>query len=152
MIALVQRSKKASVTVDEKVVGKIDSGLAVFVGVFEEDSEKECDFLAKKIANLRIFSDENDKMNLSLLDVKKGALVISNFTLCANARKGNRPSYDGAKAPFEANRLYEYFCNKLTQNGVLNVERGVFGANMQVDVSNDGPISIILDTEKIMPR
>lgn len=152
MIALIQRSKKASVAVDEKVVGKIDGGLVIFVGVFEEDSEKECDFLAKKCANLRIFSDENDKMNLSLLDTQKEALVISNFTLCANARKGNRPSYDSAKAPSEANRLYEYFCEKLVENGVCKVERGVFGAYMQVDVSNDGPISIILDTEKIMPR
>ena len=152
MIALVQRAKTASVTVENKVVGKIDKGIAVFVGVFESDSEKECDFLAKKIANLRIFTDQNDKMNLSLLDIDGSALVISNFTLCADAKKGNRPSYIAAKEPREADRLYDYFCKKLYENSVKKVERGVFGADMQVDVSNDGPISIVLDTEKIMPQ
>jgi len=152
MIALIQRTKKASVTVDNEIVGSIDGGIVIFAGVFNTDSEKECDFLAKKCANLRIFTDQNDKMNLSLLDTNKEALVISNFTLCADAKKGNRPSYTAAKEPCEANRLYEYFCNKLSENGVKKVERGVFGADMQVDVSNDGPISIVLDTDKIMPK
>jgi len=152
MIALVQRSREAGVCVDGKIVGKIDRGIAVFVGVFESDSEKECDFLARKIANLRIFTDENDKMNLSLIDTDGQALVISNFTLCADAKKGNRPSYVAAKQPDEANRLYEYFCKKLLENGVKKVERGVFGAHMMVSVNNDGPISVLLDTEKIMPK
>lgn len=152
MIALVQRSNAASVKVDEKVVGKIDSGVVVFFGVFKEDSEKECDYLARKIANLRIFNDENDKMNKSLLDVGGSVLAISNFTLCADAKKGTRPSYDGAMPPAEANRLYEYFCEKLKENGIEKVEKGVFGAYMNVSVENDGPISIVLDTDKIMAK
>lgn len=152
MIALVQRSLNASVKVDEKTVGAIDSGAVVFFGVFKEDSEKECDYLARKIANLRIFRDENDKMNKSLLDVGGGVLAISNFTLCADAKKGTRPSYDGAMPPLEANRLYEYFCEKLKENGVTKVEKGVFGAYMKVCVENDGPISIVLDTDKIMSK
>ena len=152
MIALVQRSNAANVKVDEKIVGEIDSGVVVFFGVFKEDSEKECEYLARKIANLRIFSDENDKMNKSLLDVGGGVLAISNFTLCADAKKGTRPSYDGAMPPAEANRLYEYFCEKLKENGIEKVEKGVFGAYMKVSVENDGPISIVLDTDKIMAK
>ena len=152
MIALIQRTDGASVKVNGKVVGEIDGGLAVFLGVFEGDSEAECDFLARKIANLRIFCDENDKMNLSLLDVGGSALAISNFTLCANARKGNRPSYDEAMRPERADMLYRRFCEKLIENGVSKVEKGVFGADMKVLVSNDGPISIVLDTDNIMPK
>ncbi len=152
MIALVQRSNAANVKVDEKIVGEIDSGVVVFFGVFKEDSEKECEYLARKIANLRIFNDENDKMNKSLLDVGGSVLAISNFTLCADAKKGTRPSYDGAMPPNEANRLYEYFCEKLKENGIERVEKGVFGAYMKVSVENDGPISIVLDTDKIMAK
>ncbi len=152
MIALIQRTDGASVAVDGKIVGEIDGGLAVFLGVYLKDTELECDFLAKKVANLRVFTDENDKMNLSLLDVEGSALAISNFTLCANARKGNRPSYDEAMRPEEANKLYERFCEKLCENGINKVEKGVFGAEMNVLVSNDGPISIVLDTDKIMPK
>ena len=152
MIALVQRSLNASVKVDEKVVGSIDSGVVVFFGVFKEDSEKECEYLARKIANLRIFKDENDKMNKSLLDVGGEVLAISNFTLCADAKKGTRPSYDGAMPPERANELYEYFCEKLVENGINKVEKGVFGAYMKVSVENDGPISIVLDTDKIMSK
>lgn len=152
MIALVQRSNAANVKVDEKIVGEIDGGVVVFFGVFKEDSEKECEYLARKIANLRIFNDENDKMNKSLLDVGGSVLAISNFTLCADAKKGTRPSYDGAMPPLEANRLYEYFCEKLKENGIERVEKGVFGAYMKVSVENDGPISIVLDTDKIMAK
>ncbi|MBQ8337761.1 MAG: D-tyrosyl-tRNA(Tyr) deacylase [Oscillospiraceae bacterium] len=152
MIALIQRTDGASVAVDGKIVGKIDGGLAVFLGILEKDTEMECDFLAKKVANLRVFTDENDKMNLSLLDVGGSVLAISNFTLCANARKGNRPSYDEAMRPEEANKLYERFCEKLRENGISKVEKGVFGAEMKVLVSNDGPISVVLDTDKIMPK
>ena len=152
MIALVQRAQQACVKVDGKTVGEIEKGICVFVGVFADDSEKECDYLAKKIANLRIFRDENDKMNLSLLNIEGGALVISNFTLCADARKGTRPSYDKAMRPEGANDLYEKFCKKLLENGVKKVEKGVFGADMKVSVMNDGPVSILLDTEKIMPK
>lgn len=152
MVVLLQRSLKSSVAVDGKTVGEIDFGLTLFVGVFEEDNEEICDFMARKIAALRIFCDENDKMNKSVLDIGGGALVISNFTLCANARKGNRPSYDGAAAPGRANELYEYFIKKLTENGIQRVEKGIFGADMKVSVENDGPVSIILDSDKIMPK
>ena len=152
MIALIQRTDNACVMVDEKIVGEIKNGLVVFLGVFKDDGESQCDWLARKTANLRIFSDENDKMNLSLLNIDGDALVISNFTLCADARKGTRPSYDKAMRPEQANKLYERFCEKLMENGVKNVQKGVFGAYMKVSVSNDGPISVILDTEKIMPK
>jgi len=152
MIALIQRSKEASVSVDGKIVGKIDNGMAVFLGVKKYDTQNECDYLARKIASLRIFSDENDKMNKSVIDTDGSVLCISNFTLCADARKGTRPSYDSAMRPDEANALYESFCQKLMENGIKNVQKGVFGADMKVLVENDGPVSVILDTEKIMPK
>ena len=152
MIALIQRSDKASVSVDERVVGSIDGGLVVFIGVFKDDSEEECEYLAKKISTLRIFSDENDKMNLSVTDLNLGVLAISNFTLCANARKGTRPSYDMAQRPERANELYELFCEKLRENNVAKVEKGVFGAHMKVNVENNGPVSVILDTKEIMHK
>lgn len=152
MVVLLQRTLKSSVTVDKKTVGEIDFGLTLFVGILNGDSENECDFMARKIAALRVFCDENDKMNKSILDVGGSILAISNFTLCANARKGNRPSYDGAAAPERANALYEYFIKKLTENGIQKVEKGIFGADMRVLVENDGPVSIILDSDKIMPK
>lgn len=152
MVVLLQRTLKSSVTVDKKTVGEIDFGLTLFVGILNGDSENECDFMARKIAALRVFCDENDKMNKSILDVGGSILAISNFTLCANARKGNRPSYDGAAAPERANALYEYFIKKLTENGIQKVEKGIFGADMKVLVENDGPVSIILDSDKIMPK
>ncbi len=152
MTVLLQRCQNANVSVDEKIVGQIDFGLTLFVGVFDGDSETECDFLARKIAALRVFCDGEGKMNLSVLDVGGSVLSISNFTLCANARKGNRPSYDGACNPARANQLYQYFTQKLSENGIKKVEMGVFGADMKVSVENDGPVSIILDTDKIMPK
>ena len=152
MIVLLQRTLKSSVTVDKKTVGEIDFGLTLFVGIVDGDSENECDFMARKIAALRVFCDENDKMNKSILDVGGSVLAISNFTLCANARKGNRPSYDGAAAPERANELYEYFIKKLTENGIQRLQKGIFGADMKVLVENDGPVSIILDSDKIMPK
>lgn len=152
MIVLLQRTLKSSVTVDKKTVGEIDFGLTLFVGIVDGDSETECDFMARKIAALRVFCDENDKMNKSILDVGGSVLAISNFTLCANARKGNRPSYDGAAAPERANELYEYFIKKLTENGIQRLQKGIFGADMKVLVENDGPVSIILDSDKIMPK
>lgn len=152
MIALIQRAEKASVSVEGKIVGEIKNGLAVFLGVLSEDTIEECDYLAKKVAALRIFTDENDKMNLSVTQIDGEILAISNFTLCADARKGTRPSYDKAKSPDEANELYERFIKKLIENGVRKVEKGVFGAHMTVDVRNDGPVSVILDTDKIMAK
>ena len=152
MTVLLQRCQNANVSVDGNTVGQINFGLTLFVGVFEGDSETECDFLARKIAALRIFCDQEGKMNRSVLDVGGSVLSISNFTLCANARKGNRPSYDGACNPARANELYKYFTQKLCENGIQKVEMGVFGADMKVSVENDGPVSIILDTDKIMPK
>ncbi len=152
MIALIQRTKEASVSVENKIVGKIEKGMTVFLGVKKEDTENECDYLARKIASLRIFNDENDKMNKSVIDIEGSVLCISNFTLCADARKGTRPSYDSAKRPDEASELYERFCSKLIENGIKNIQKGVFGADMKVLVENDGPVSVILDTEKIMPK
>lgn len=147
MKAVIQRVKKANVSVDGSVIGEIEKGFLVLLGVFEDDTAEDTEILARKTANLRIFCDENDKMNLSLLDVGGGALVISNFTLCADTKKGNRPSFTAAKAPEEADREYERFCQLLTENGVGKVEKGSFGADMQVELINDGPVTIVLDTE-----
>jgi D-tyrosyl-tRNA(Tyr) deacylase len=122
----------------------------VLLGVQQGDSQKEADFLAKKIANLRVFCDENDKMNLSLLDIKGEALVISNFTLCADCSHGRRPSFINAEKPDNANLLYSYFCQQLKSQGVASVETGEFGADMKVSLLNNGPVTIILDTQEIM--
>jgi D-tyrosyl-tRNA(Tyr) deacylase len=147
MKAVIQRVKRASVTVNDEVVGKIGEGFLVLLGVCEDDTEEDTEILAKKVPALRIFCDDNDKMNLSLTDVAGEALVISNFTLCADTKKGNRPSFVAAKAPDEANKEYLRFCDLLLENGVKKVEKGVFGGDMQVELINDGPITIILDTE-----
>ena len=147
MKAIIQRVYNAAVTVEEAVVGKIDGGLLVLLGVNETDGEAEAALLAKKVSDLRIFTDENDKMNLSLLDVGGEALVVSNFTLCADTKKGNRPSFSHAMAPHEADRLYNYFCGELTKNGVKKVQTGEFGADMTVSMAGSGPVTIILDTD-----
>ena len=147
MKAVVQRVTASSVSVDGEIVGKIDKGLNVLLGVEEDDTEKDAEVLAAKIAKMRIFEDENEKMNLSVLDVDGSVLVISQFTLCADIKKGNRPSFTLSAAPDEANRLYELFCSELSANGVRNVEKGIFGADMAVDIANDGPVTIMLDTD-----
>ncbi len=147
MKAIIQRVYRAAVTVEEAVVGKIDSGLLVLLGVNETDGEAEAALLAKKVSDLRIFTDENDKMNLSLLDVRGEALVVSNFTLCADTKKGNRPSFSHAMAPDEADRLYNYFCGELIKDGVKKVQTGEFGADMTVSMEGNGPVTIILDTD-----
>lgn len=146
MKAVIQRCIKASVVADGNPAGSIENGLLVLVGVSEKDTEAEAELLAKKVSALRIFSDENDKMNLSVIDVKGKILAVSNFTLCADTKKGNRPSYTLAMEPNEANRLYEKFCDFVSLNGVP-VEKGVFGADMQISMVGDGPITIILDTD-----
>lgn len=145
MIAVVERVKNASLTADGVFTSKIDNGLLVFVGVYDNDTEKEADVLASKIANLRIFEDENGKMNLSVKDIGGGVLSVSNFTLCADTKKGNRPSFINAKEPNSAKELYEYFCDKLNQE--IPVKRGVFGADMQIENTCDGPVTIILNTD-----
>ena len=146
MKAVIQRVKNAQVAVEEKIIGKIDDGLLVLLGVYEDDNDYDTEILASKISNLRIFCDENDKMNLSVKDIDGKVLVISNFTLCADTKKGNRPSFIMAKEPALAEKEYEKFCDLLKQNGVRKVEKGNFGADMKVSLLNDGPVTIILDT------
>lgn len=150
MRIVLQRVSFANVEINKEIKGKCDKGFLVLLGVKLGDTEKEADFLASKVANLRVFSDENDKMNLSLLDIGGGALVISNFTLCADCSHGRRPSFINAEKPQRASELYEYFCRQLTNQGVTSVETGEFGADMKVSLLNDGPVTIILDTEEIM--
>ena len=150
MRVVLQRVSFANVEINKEIKGKCDKGCLVLLGVKQGDTEKEADFLASKVANLRVFSDENDKMNLSLLDIGGEALVISNFTLYADCSHGRRPSFINAEKPDKANELYEYFCSKLKEKGVTSVEKGEFGADMKVSLLNDGPVTIILDTEEIM--
>jgi D-tyrosyl-tRNA(Tyr) deacylase len=147
MRAVIQRVLNSSVTVDGEVVGKIEKGYTVLLGVMDGDTAHEAELLAKKIAMLRVFEDENGKMNLSILDVDGEILAVSQFTLCADTRKGNRPSFTPSASPDEANKLYEYFCEQLKLNGVGKVEKGVFGADMKVSLINDGPVTICLDTD-----
>lgn len=145
MIAVLQRVSRASVTVDNEICGRINNGLLILLGVKEEDSERDATLLADKISKLRIFSDENGKMNLSVKDISGSVLVISNFTLLANYKKGNRPDYMNGAKPDEANRLYSYFCDYIST--LVPAERGIFGADMKVDLLNDGPVTIVMDSE-----
>ena len=146
MIAVIQRCSRGKVTVSEKVVGEIDNGLVILLGVQKGDTEKDADFLVNKISGLRIFSDENDKMNLSIKDVDGSALVISQFTLCGDLKKGRRPSFVNAAPPEDGNRLYEYFMAELNQSGV-QVQSGEFGAMMNVELVNDGPVTFVLNSK-----
>ena len=144
MRALIQRVTSASVKVDEKIVGKIGKGFLIFLGVYEEDTEEKIEKLTKKIVNLRIFNDENNKMNLSIKEIKGEILLISQFTLCADTRKGNRPSFVSAKNPKDANVIYEKTIESIRNEGII-VEKGIFGADMKVELLNDGPVTILLD-------
>ncbi len=144
MKLVVQRVKKAQVEVEQKIVGKIESGFLVLLGVTHKDTTEQADYLVKKLCNLRVFSDENGKMNLSIKDVKGELLIVSQFTLYANCQDGNRPSFTNAAKPEQANELYEYFCKKCEDNGI-KVEKGIFGADMKVSLLNDGPVTIILE-------
>ena len=150
MIAVLQRVKKASVTVEGEVVGACGAGLAILLGVAEGDEKKDAEVLAAKIARLRIFTDENDKMNLSICDVGGEALVVSNFTLLANYAHGNRPDYMRAAKPSEANALYETFCDLLSEFIGKPVGKGVFGAHMQVDIAGDGPVTVVMDSKVLI--
>ena len=146
MRVVVQRVKHASVTINGTVNGKINNGFLVLLGVQSTDSEQDVDYLVKKVTNLRIFSDKNDKMNLSLKNVNGGLLIVSQFTLYANCKEGNRPSFVEAAKPDIAIPLYEYFvseCKKI----IPVVETGIFGADMKVDLLNDGPVTIIMDSK-----
>ncbi len=145
MKVVVQRSLKSSVTVDGKLINKIDKGLTLLVGINVEDTSKDVDWMVNKVLNLRIFDDENGVMNKSILDVGGEILSISQFTLQAETKKGNRPSYINAMKGEDANILYEEFNAKLNEH--INTYPGVFGAEMLIDIQNDGPITIILDSK-----
>ncbi|MDO4963591.1 MAG: D-aminoacyl-tRNA deacylase [bacterium] len=144
MKILVQRSLNSSVEVDSKIVGKIDKGLVLFVGFTNSDSSSDIDYLIKKVLNLRIFDDDDGVMNKSIKDVGGSILSISQFTLYADSKKGNRPSYINALNGDEAIKLYDEFNKKLSE--FINVETGIFGADMKVNITNDGPVTIMLES------
>ena len=145
MKALIQRAKCGKVTVGDRLTGAIGQGLVILLGVMPEDDEKIADYLADRCAGLRIFEDEDGKMNRSLLDIGGEALVISQFTLCADVSAGRRPSFSGAARPEYADKLYEYFKSALAKTGI-RVASGEFGAEMLVHIENDGPVTIMLET------
>ncbi len=152
MKAVLQRVSEASVKVDDKIVGEIGKGLVVLLGVHQEDEKADAEYLARKIPELRIFEDAQQKMNLSLLEAQGAVLAISQFTLFANTRKGRRPSFVEAAAPEKAQALYQYFVDQLKNSGIP-VETGIFGAMMEVKIVNQGPVTIILDsTDRLKPR
>ncbi len=144
MIGLIQRVKRASVTIDNKLYSNIESGILVLFGVEKGDVKQKADRIADKISKLRIFEDENGKMNKSITDISGEVLVVSQFTLAGNCSKGTRPSFDNAEEPQKANEMYEYFIEQLKQKG-LSVKTGVFGAMMDVELVNDGPVTFILN-------
>lgn len=147
MRAVIQRVTEASVKVDSRITGAIKEGLLILVGVEDADTEKDIEWLVKKIVGLRIFNDENGVMNLSVMDVGGGLLAVSQFTLMASTKKGNRPSYIRASKGDFAEPMYEKFCNALEKESGRKVEKGIFGADMKVSLLNDGPVTIIMDTK-----
>ncbi len=149
MKALLQRVKKSQVTINGKIISKIDQGYNILLGVAGDDSEKDADILAEKIVNLRVMSDEEDKMNRSILDSKGSILVVSQFTLMADVTSGRRPSFIKAAGADKARALYEYFVGKLKTLGISDVQKGEFGAYMDVEIVNDGPVTIMLDTREL---
>lgn len=144
MKALLQRVKSASVTVDNRQVSAINNGLLVFLGVEKNDTSQQADYLAKKTAHLRIFEDQNQKMNLSVMDIKGQILVVSQFTLAGDTSRGNRPGFDNAAAPDTAKALYQYFSEQLKTYGI-DVQNGIFQADMKVSLINDGPVTFMLE-------
>ena len=149
MRAVIQRVSRAEITIDHRETRSIGPGLVVFLGVMQGDGESQADFLAEKVHGLRVFTDENQKMNLSLEDVQGELLVVSNFTLGTDCKKGRRPSFDLAAPPQEADRLYQRFVTHAKEQGIRKVETGEFGAHMDVLCANDGPVTLMIDTEKI---
>ena len=147
MRAVVQRVSSSKVTVDGEVIGNINKGLLVLLGVTHEDTSKDVDYIIDKVLNLRIFEDENEKMNLSLKDVSGELLVVSQFTLYGDCRKGRRPSFSSAARPEVATKLYEEFIEKARKEGIVT-QTGQFGAHMMVDLTNDGPVTILLESNR----
>ncbi len=147
MKTVVQRVSYANVTVDNAVVGKIDQGLLILLGVQEGDAQEDLEWLSTKISKMRIFSDAEGKMNLAVHEVKGRVLVVSQFTLLASTKKGNRPSYDNSAKPDIAKKMYEDFCAKMEELLKDKVERGIFAADMKVELLNDGPVTIIIDSK-----
>lgn len=145
---VIQRVSKASVEVDKEVIGKINKGFLVLIGITNTDTKETADILINKMLKLRIFSDEQDKMNLSLKDIGGELLLISQFTLYANCKRGNRPDFLGAAKPEQANKLYEYIIDRCRKEDI-GVQTGKFGAKMKVKLLNDGPVTIILDSEEL---
>jgi D-tyrosyl-tRNA(Tyr) deacylase len=148
MRAVIQRVKRASVEVEQKIVSQIEGGLLVFVGIESTDIHDDVAWLASKIIRLRIFPDVNGSMNRSVQDIAGDLLVVSQFTLLASTRKGNRPSFISAAPPELANRRYEEFCQQLQTESAKSVRRGIFGAHMTIDLVNDGPVTICIDTKR----
>ena len=144
MKLVVQRVKNAKVEVEGKIVGKIDKGYLVLLGVTHNDTKEIADYLVKKLFNLRVFEDENGKMNLNIKQVEGELLIVSQFTLYGDCTEGNRPSFTNAAKPDLANELYDYFCSKCADTDI-NVEKGIFGADMKVNLLNDGPVTIIIE-------
>lgn len=149
MRVVLQRVSEGSVVIDNNTVAEIKNGFLLLLGVKNGDTEKDAIKLANKISGLRIFTDENDKMNLSLADVGGSVIVVSNFTLYADCFHGRRPSFINAAKPDLSNPLYEFFCEKLRENGVSDVQTGEFGADMQVKLVNDGPVTLVIDSEEL---
>ncbi|NCO67525.1 MAG: D-tyrosyl-tRNA(Tyr) deacylase [Nitrospirae bacterium CG_4_10_14_0_8_um_filter_41_23] len=147
MKALIQRVSEARVDIEGNTVAKIGNGMLVFLGIEKSDTENDIKYLVKKVSNLRIFEDAQEKMNFSVQDIKGELLVVSQFTLSADCKKGNRPSFDSAEEPVRAQDMYMKFIDRLIENG-LKVATGDFGTNMQVHLINDGPVTIILDSKK----
>lgn len=145
MKAVIQRVSEASVKVDDQIVGEIGKGLMLLIGIDENDEKPDADWLIQKILNLRIFGDENDKLNLSVKDISGEILCISQFTLIADYKKGNRPSFIKAAKPEKAVPLFEYFKEEIAKSG-LKIEKGIFGADMKVSLINDGPVTIVMDS------
>lgn len=149
MRAVLQRVTHAGVSVDSSVIGEIGNGFLILLGVGKEDLQADIDLLVNKIVHLRVFEDENGKMNKSLLDTDGSCLVVSQFTLFADCRHGRRPSFINAGAPDTANEMYEKFCKDLSEAGIKRVEKGQFGADMKVELLNDGPVTILLDSKEL---
>lgn len=149
MRAVVQRASKGSVTVENNVIGSINKGLVVLLGITEEDTDSDIDYMIDKIINLRIFEDENEKMNFSLLDINGEILVVSQFTLYGDCRKGRRPNFMNAAKPEKAELLYNKFVDNIKLKNI-NTQTGVFQADMQVQIENDGPVTLIIDSQKII--